>query len=64
MKIFNEMIKVNDKEMMIIYDKFGDVWFGLRDLLKILGYVNFEKANANIKVSKQNKIIYSKMAPF
>jgi prophage antirepressor-like protein len=43
MEIFNEILKVNDET--------GNAWFELRDLLKILGYSNLDKAIANMKIS-------------
>jgi hypothetical protein len=63
MEIFNEMLKVNDKEIMIIYDISSNIWFGLRDLLKILNYKNLEKAITQISISKNNIKIYSKIEP-
>jgi prophage antirepressor-like protein len=38
MEIFNEIIKINDNELIIIYDIYNNIWFKFKDLLKILGY--------------------------
>ena len=58
MEIFNEILKVNEKEIMIVYDKNGLIWFGLRDIIIILGYTNIDKAITNIIISINNKKIY------
>ena len=63
MEIFNNILKINKKEIMIVYDVDGNIWFGLRDIIKSLGYSNIIKAITNIKISKQNKIDYDKLEP-
>jgi len=34
--IFNKILKVNDNEIIIIFDKDNNLWFGLRDILRTL----------------------------
>lgn len=63
MEIFNEILKVNEKEIMIVYDKNGVIWFGLRDIIKVLGYNNIDRAISKIAISKQNRIIFNKIMP-
>lgn len=41
----------------------GDIWFGLRDLLKILGYKSLENAITKININKENKKSYDKIEP-
>ena len=53
--IFNKLLKYEDKEISIIFDSNGDVWFGLRDTLKVLDYKNYKKALQNIYISKNNR---------
>lgn len=38
MEIFNEIIKINDNELIIIYDIYNNICFKYKDLLKILEY--------------------------
>lgn len=40
MEIFNNILKINKKEIMIVYDVDGNIWFELRDIIKSLGYSN------------------------
>lgn len=54
MEIFNEILKINDNEIVIIYDNNGMIWFGLRDVVKALEYNNYKKAVAKLKISKEN----------
>lgn len=53
MEIFNEILKLNDNDIVIVYDKNGDIWFGLRDIIKALKYNNYRKAVARLKISKK-----------
>jgi len=53
--IFNKILKYGEKEISIIFDSNGDVWFGLRDTLKVLDYKNYKKALYNIFISKNNQ---------
>ena len=61
--IFNQLLKINDVEIMIIFDIKGKIWFGLRDIIKVLQYSNIEKAITKIKISKINKKIYDDIEP-
>ena len=63
MEIFNDILKINDHEISIIYDKKGNVWFGLRDIIKSLGYKNIENAITKIKITINNKKSYDKIQP-
>ena len=38
MNIFDKILQVNDNFILIIFDIDGNIWFKLKDLLKILGY--------------------------
>ena len=39
--VFNQILKYGEKEIKIIFDSNGDIWFGLRDTLKVLDYKNY-----------------------
>ena len=56
--IFNKILKYGEKEVKIVFDKTGNIWFGLRDILKMLEYKNYKKALYNINISKNNKKKY------
>lgn len=58
MEIFNDIMRINNNNIIIIYDVDGNIWFGLRDIIKCLGYSNIKKARTNIKISVDNKKIY------
>ena len=45
--IFNNLLKYNQEEIFIIVDKNNQIWFKLRDILKLLGYKNYKKALVN-----------------
>ena len=57
MEIFNDILRINNNDVVIIYDVDGNIWFGLKDIIKCLGYLNIQKAITNIKISVDNKKI-------
>jgi hypothetical protein len=61
MEIFNDILKINDTNVIIIYDIDGNIWFGLRDILKVIGYRSLENAMATIYIDKKNKKYYNKI---
>jgi hypothetical protein len=34
MQIFNDILKINNNEVMIVYDREGNIWFGFSDVIK------------------------------
>jgi prophage antirepressor-like protein len=60
--IFNQILKYGEKEIRIIFDSNGDIWFGLRDTLKVLDYTSLDKAI--YKISKQYKKKYKDLRVF
>jgi len=62
MEIFNDILKINDNEIAILFDKKGNIWFGLRDIIKSLKYNNIRNAITKLKISKTNVKIYSKIS--
>ena len=36
--VFNKLLKINKNEIIIIFDINGDIWFGLKDIIRALGY--------------------------
>jgi prophage antirepressor-like protein len=61
MEIFNEILKLNDNEIMIVYDTDGNIWFGLTDVIKALGYTDIFHAKDYINITKRNRIKYNKI---
>jgi prophage antirepressor-like protein len=61
MEIFNEILKINDHEISIIYDIKGNIWFGLSDIIKSLDYNNYNKARKKLKINRNNVKIYLKI---
>jgi prophage antirepressor-like protein len=69
--VWNSLIKINENKVFIIFDKEGNIWFGLKDLIKSLGYkslLNIYKMKIpkefitkieNIKVSSLSRIPYN-----
>ena len=70
LNIFENIIKFNEKNIFIIFDISGEIWFGLKDLLKTLGYTHkikhiydFNINKNNIKVFKNIKVPRSTEVP-
>lgn len=51
--IFNQILKYNEKNVMIIFDTNGGIWFKLTDLLRMLGYVDIKHTRNNIVINQQ-----------
>ena len=63
MEIFNEILKINNNEIVIIYDINGTIWFALKDIIKALGYRSIENAISTIKINNNYKKSYNKVMP-
>lgn len=61
MEIFNEILKINNSEIMIVYDIDGNIWFGLKDILRALGYTASLKHLNNFNINKMYIIRYNKL---
>ena len=49
--IFNNILDYNNNKVMIIFDGDGNIWFGLRDVMKMLGYVDILNIVNNMKIN-------------
>jgi prophage antirepressor-like protein len=49
--IFNNILDYNNNKVMIIFDSYGNIWFGLRDVMKMLGYVDIINIVNNMKIN-------------
>ncbi len=61
MEIFNEILKVNGKEIMVVYDISGTIWFKFKDILKILGYTAKINRLKEFNINKNNITNYDKI---
>jgi prophage antirepressor-like protein len=63
--VFNNLLKYNEQEVFIVVDKYNQMWFKLKDILKLLGYSNLKKALYSTNINENNKMKYSdiKMYP-
>ena len=57
--ILNQLLKVNEDNIIIIFDIKGDVWFALSDIYKVLGYNNINKVINKTNINIKNKEYYS-----
>ena len=59
--IFNQLLKINEDSIFIIFDIKGKIWFKFKDVLKILGYKNLKDAIFNNKLSKKYKVKFENL---
>lgn len=57
--IFNNLLKYNEQEVFIVVDKYNQIWFKLKDIVKLLGYSNLKKALYSTFIETNNKKKYS-----
>lgn len=60
--IFNQLLKVNEENILIIFDSDGEIWFALRDVYKVLGYNNINKVMNKTNIKPENKQYYEKLS--
>ena len=51
--VYNKLLKYDDEEIFIIFDKYNEIWFKYSDLLKILGYIDTKRALKDIKLDEK-----------
>jgi prophage antirepressor-like protein len=51
--IWNNILELNSKKIFIVFDNEGEIWFGLKDLFKALGYSSLKKAVYKVKIPKE-----------
>jgi hypothetical protein len=49
--IFNQLLNYNEKQVMIVFDVDGNVWFKLKDLLKMLDYNDIKHRKSDINIT-------------
>ena len=58
--VFNNILDFNNSKVIVIFDTDGNIWFGLKDLLKMLGY-SPEKARYRFKINIDYKKNFNKI---
>jgi len=53
--IFNNILDFNKSKVIIIFDEEGNIWFGLKDIMKMLGYTNIIKRINDMKINEKFK---------
>ena len=53
--IFNQIFKINDDEIIIIFDNDGEVWFSLRNIFELLKYQNIDKVITNMQIKNKRE---------
>ena len=60
-KTFENLIKLNDVEIVIIYDTNNKLWFSLRDVFKALDYKDIKKEIKRLNIENKHLISYGKI---
>jgi prophage antirepressor-like protein len=60
--IFNQLLKVNEENILIIFDIDGEIWFALQDVYKVFGYNNINKVMNNTTINTKNKEYYANLS--
>ena len=53
--VYNKLLTFNDKQIFIVFDIDGEIWFKYSDVLKVLGYVDTKDAIKNINLVYKKK---------
>lgn len=60
--VFENLLKYNNTNIFITFDSDNNIWFKLRDILKILGYENIQKAITRFNINKEYILEYKKIS--
>ena len=61
--IFNKILKINEKEVMIVFDKENEIWFGFVDILKVLDYNNLGVSPDIISINNFLNLLFIVLCP-
>ena len=59
--VFNKLLKINENEILILFDIDGNIWFNFRNVIKAFGYTNINDVIYNAKITEKNKIYYKNL---
>jgi prophage antirepressor-like protein len=51
--IFNQLLKINEQKIFIIFDIDNNIWFKFKDVLKVLGYTSTLKQSNIFNINKE-----------
>ncbi len=51
--VFNKLLTINDYKIFIVFDKYENIWFKLKNLLAALGYKNPRQAIKDLKINQK-----------
>ena len=57
--LFNNLLKYNEKEVFIVVDTNNQIWFKLKDIVKLLDYNDHSRTVSRLKLEKNNKKTFS-----
>ena len=57
--IFNQLLKINEEQIFIIFDINGNIWFKFKDVLKVLGYKNVQDVIYKNTLDNKYKLKYN-----
>ena len=61
--IFNNLLKYNEKEVFIIIDKNNQIWFKLKDIVKLLNYNDYSRTVSRINIDCKKQLKNLKVLP-
>lgn len=61
--IFNNLLKYNEKEIFIVIDINNQIWFKLKDILKILNYNDLSRTVSRLKIDDKTPFKNIKVLP-
>jgi prophage antirepressor-like protein len=56
--VFENLLKYNDSNIFITFDNDNNIFFKLRDILKLLGYTDVKKALIRFDINKEYTVKY------
>ena len=56
--IFNNLLKINENSIIIVFDVDGNIWFSFRDVIKSLDYNNINNVVYKTIINEKNKIYF------
>lgn len=59
--IFNNLLKYNNQEVFIVVDRYNQIWFKLKDIVRILDYNDHARTVTRLNIDDENKIYYNKI---
>ena len=58
LELYDKILMLNNKKILIIFYKDKNIWFSYNDILKALEYKQIEEFKTNIKIDKKVRLIW------